>query len=54
MLFRSEIEKVLPEVVAEREDGTLAVKYEKIVPLLIQAIKELSKEVEKLKYDISK
>ena len=44
-----EVEKVLPEVVQERDDGTKAVNYEKIVPLLIQSIKELSEQVEELK-----
>jgi hypothetical protein len=43
-----EVEQVLPEVVATREDGTKAVKYEKIVPLLIESIKELSARVEQL------
>ena len=43
------IEKVLPEVVATREDGTKAVKYDRIVALLIEAIKELKKEVDSLK-----
>ena len=41
-----EIHKVLPEVVAERSNGYLGVKYEKIVPLLIESIKELNKKVE--------
>ena len=41
-----EIHKVLPEVVAERSNGYLGVKYEKIVPLLIEAIKELNKKIE--------
>ena len=43
-----EIEQVLPEVVTERDDGYKAVKYEKLVPLLIESIKELSAKVEEL------
>jgi len=41
-----EIEAILPEVVTTRGDGYKAVKYEKIVPLLIESIKELKKKVE--------
>ena len=33
------VETVIPEVVATREDGYKAVRYEKLVPLLIEAIK---------------
>ena len=44
-----EIEKVLPEIVNTREDGSKAVKYDKIVALLIEGIKELKDEVEELK-----
>lgn len=45
-VIAQEIEKVLPEVVATREDGIKAVKYDRIVSLLIEAIKELDKKIE--------
>ena len=48
-VIAQEVEEVLPEVVAEREDGFKAVRYEKIVPLLIEAIKELKSELESVK-----
>ncbi len=48
-----EVEEVAPELVQTREDGYKAVKYEKIVPLLIEAIKDLKAEIEELK-DINK
>jgi hypothetical protein len=47
-VIAQEIEKVLPEVVTTRANGYKAVKYEKIVPLLIQAIKEQSEQIKKL------
>ena len=40
-----EVEKVLPELVADRENGYKAVKYEKLTAVLIQAVKELSERV---------
>ena len=48
-VIAQEIEKVLPEVVTTRDNGYKAVKYEKIIPLLVEAIKELQAEVQELK-----
>ena len=48
-VIAQEIENILPELVETRESGYKAVKYEKLVSLLIEGIKELSKEVEELK-----
>jgi hypothetical protein len=40
-VIAQEVEAVMPEIVADRPDGYKAVQYEKLVPLLIEAIKEL-------------
>ena len=48
-VIAQEVLEVLPEVVREREDNTLAVDYERMVALLIEAVKDLKKEVEELK-----
>ena len=48
-VIAQEIESILPEVVTTRDNGYKAVKYEKIVPFLIQCIKELKDEIHDLK-----
>ena len=48
-VIAQEIQKVMPELVDTRDSGYLAVKYDKIVPLLIESIKELKREIEELK-----
>jgi hypothetical protein len=53
-VIAQEVEKVLPEIVTTRDNGYKAVKYEKIVPVLIEAIKELSREIKELKKQIDK
>jgi len=52
-VIAQEVQAVLPEVVAERGDGYLAVKYEKIIALLIQSIKEQQEQIEELKEKIN-
>ena len=51
-VLAQEVQRVLPEAVVEKEDGYLTVKYDRIIPLLIEAIKELSSEIEILKKKI--
>lgn len=61
-LIAQEVEEVLPEVVQQAafdintEDGTsktgenyLSIDYDKVVPLLVECVKELKKEIEELK-----
>lgn len=45
-----EVQSILPEIVvpAPISDKYLTVRYEKLIPLLVEAIKELSEEVDKL------
>lgn len=47
-VIAQDLQKVLPEVVAKREDGYLAVRYDRIVALLIAAMKEQQARIEAL------
>jgi hypothetical protein len=47
-VIAQEIEEILPQIVTNRDNGYKAVQYEKIVPLLIEAIKELSAKIKRL------
>ena len=48
-VIAQEVELVIPEAVQTRESGMKAVQYDKIIPLLIEAIKELQKQIKELK-----
>lgn len=48
-VMADEIEEVMPELVHDRDNGYKGVKYEKIVPLLIECIKEQQVQINQLK-----
>ena len=45
-VIAQEVEKVLPEAVAQRKDGIKAVKYDRLTCLLIEAVKKLNDKIE--------
>lgn len=53
-VIAQKIEKVLPEAVVTRPNGIKAVRYDKLAPLLIQAVKELKQELDELKKSVKK
>ena len=48
-IIAQEVKEIVPSAVVEREDGYLAVKYDKLIPLLIEAVKALKAELEIMK-----
>lgn len=44
-MIAQEVERVIPEIVGERPDGYKTVDYSKMVPVLVEAVKELNKTV---------
>ena len=52
-VIAQEVQKVVPEIVVERKSGYLGVDYKRLVPLLIESIKELKQEVENLKKKVN-
>ena len=54
-LSAQEVEAVLPEIIKEAPigDGYKTVDYAKVVPLLVEAIKDLSKELEEVKKQLN-
>lgn len=53
-VIAQEVENILPNIVCTREDGYKAVKYDKLIPLLIESIKELNNKVQLLEDKLSK
>ena len=47
-LIAQEVREVVPQAVIEQSDGYLAVDYARLVPVLIEAIKEQQKRIESL------
>jgi len=48
-LSAQEVEKVLPEIVRDRADGTKGINYMNLTAFLIEAIKDLKQEIQELK-----
>lgn len=48
-LIAQQVQAVLPEIVQEKSDNYLAIDYQKLVPLLIESIKELKDQIDQLK-----
>jgi len=52
-VIAQEIEKVLPELVATRQDGYKGVAYQEIVPILIEAVKEQQQIIDHQRKEIA-
>ena len=44
-----DVQKVIPELVRENDNGMLSMRHQGIAPILLEAIKELKEEIEELK-----
>ena len=53
-VIAQEVLEVLPEAVTTRDNGYLAVDYQRLVPLLVEAVKELSAKVSALEDKLNK
>ena len=51
-LIAQQVENVLPELVANRDDGFKAMKYDRVVALLVNAIHELTDRLEELEAQV--
>jgi hypothetical protein len=51
-VIAQDVEKVMPTAVVDRDNGYKAVKYDRLIPLLIEAVKELTEQNAVLKQEI--
>jgi hypothetical protein len=51
-LLAQEVEKIIPQAVSEGPGGYKAVEYSKLVPVLIEAVKDQQKQIEELRAEI--
>ena len=48
-VIAQEIEQVMPEIVTERDTGYKALSYDRLIPLLIECVKDQQKQIDELK-----
>ena len=53
-VIAQDVEPVFPELVVTQEDGYKVVKYDNMVAILIESIKELKARIEKLESQVNK
>ena len=53
-LLAQDVQKVVPTAVQEMGDGYLAVDYARLVPLLIEAVKEQQTQIESMRRELAK
>ena len=51
-IIAQDVQKVLPQIVKEKNDGYLGVRQERLVGLLIEAIKDQQKQIDDLECQI--
>jgi len=51
-LIAQQVQSIAPEIVTERSDGYLAMKYDKMVPLLVGAIQDQQKIIDEMRNEI--
>lgn len=52
-LIAQQVKEIAPEIVTERKNGYLAMKYEKVIPLLVGAIQDQQKIIEEMREEIN-
>jgi hypothetical protein len=52
-LIAQQVREIAPEIVTERKNGYLAMKYEKVIPLLVGAIQDQQKIIEEMREEIN-
>ena len=48
-LIAQDVKKEFPEMVSEDDDGYLMIDYIQLIPVIVESIKELKNEIDKLK-----
>lgn len=51
-MIAQDVAKVVPEVVSVGDDGLLGIDYGKLVPILVEAVHQLQKQITNMKYGI--
>jgi len=49
-----DVKEVVPKLVRENEDGKLSMRHQGVIPILVEAMKEQQKQIDRLEEQIKK